>query len=309
MEVLVTGATGLVGGNVVRALLGAGHGVSALVRNAGRAGQLKDRGVRLHEGDMHEPLSYRPLVERVEAVVHAAQHAPGSKRLGRRAIGQIQTADAVMTEALGDACAEHGRRLVYTSGCFNYGDHGDRWIDEQTPFDPSPLGVGHAREVTALLRRHGADGLDVVIVAPGFVYGPGGLFKASFYDQLEQGRLRVIGRGDNYWSPVHVDDLAAAYVAALERGQAGETYNVVDDAPLRLRELVDRLTAALDRERVGNVNAVLIGALIGRPLVRSLVTSFRIRNAKAKRALGWVPRYPSFADGLPSVLEALRRPG
>jgi nucleoside-diphosphate-sugar epimerase len=238
------------------------------------------------------------------AVVHTAQLAVGS-RFTASAARRIREADQLMTGALADACLAAGARLVYTSGCFNYGDRGAEWITERDPFAPSPLGEGHAAEVETLRRRHRTDGLDVVVVAPGFVYGPGGLFVSAFYDQVRKNRLRVIGRGDNYWSCVHVEDLARAYVAALAVAPSGGEYNVVDDAPLTLRALVDTLTDQLGRPRVGTVPPAVMGLLIGRPLVDSLVTSFRMSNAHAREELGWAPRRPAFADGLPPTLAAL----
>ncbi len=178
------------------------------------------------------------------------------------------------------------KRFVYNSGVFNYGDHGQEWITEATPFTPSRLGMGHAAEVTALWQLHGNQGLDVVVVSPGFVVGPGGLFETSFYDQAQKNRLRVISSGANYWSCIQVDDLAAAFVAALERAPAGEAYNVVDDAPLTLRALVDAITAAMGKPRVGTIPPLLMSLLIGRPLVRSLITSFRASNQRARQELG-----------------------
>ena len=61
---------------------------------------------------------------------------------------QLFDADALMTRSLADACVQHGRRLVYTGGCFDWGDHGEGWIDENTPLTPSPMGVRHARPAT-----------------------------------------------------------------------------------------------------------------------------------------------------------------
>jgi nucleoside-diphosphate-sugar epimerase len=95
--------------------------------------------------------------------------------------------------------------------------------------------------------------LRVIILSPGFVYGPGGLFKQSFYDTLQKGQLRVFGKGQNYWSIVHVDDLAAAYALAVESEAYGETYNIVDDQPLRLCDLVNTFTDAMNRPRVGSM--------------------------------------------------------
>jgi nucleoside-diphosphate-sugar epimerase len=304
VSVLVTGATGFVGRAVVDALLVEGHDVHGLVRDPVRAAALGHAGVTLHPGDMLDAASYRPLVGGMEAVVHTAQLAVGGRFTSRNA-RRIRDADHLMTGVLADACQESGARLVYTSGCFNHGDRGDEWITETDPFRPSPLGVGHAAEVESLRRRHRDDGLDVVVVSPGFVYGPGGLFVSAFYDQAVRGRLRVIGRGDNHWSAVHVEDLARVYAAAVSRAPSGAEYHAVDGAPLTLRTLVDTLTDAMGSARVGTVPPALMGLIIGRPLVDSLVTSFRMGNAHVRDELGWAPSHPTFADGLPSVLASL----
>ena len=296
MRVLVTGANGFVGSAVVRALEAAGHGTIGLVRRAGRPGD--------HVGDMRDPSTYVPLVREVDAVVHAAQLGIGGRLTPRRS-ARLFAADAVMTEALADACLAHARRLVYTGGCFDWGDHGDAVIDEDTPLTPSPMGVGHARQAAYLRQRHLDDGLDVVRLSPGFVYGPGGLFASAFVDQARAGRLRCIGRGGNWWSCVHVDDLGAAYVAALERADPGSAYAVVDDEPLRLRELTDLTTDALGMPRTGTVPPALIGLLLGRTLVSSLVTSFRIDGRRIRADLGWSPARPRFREGVGAVVAEL----
>jgi nucleoside-diphosphate-sugar epimerase len=243
-------------------------------------------------------------VAEVDAVIHAAQ-IPTLGRFGNTRLDAVRAADRVMTRTLADVCIARKRRLVYTSGVFSYGDCRDAWVTEETPFNPSPLGVGHASEIVRLRELRAKQGLDFVVVSAGFVVGPGGLFKTSFYDQAKQRRLRVIGSGANYWSCVQVDDLAAAFAAALERAPAGAEYNVVDDTPLTLRDLVDEVTSAMKVERVGNIPAWLLGLIVGGPLVKSLVTSFRVRNAKARAELGWTPRFSRVRDALPSAIAGL----
>lgn len=303
MHVLVTGATGFIGAAVVRRLRSAGHDVTALVRDAGRAAATAPPGVVLHEGDMVVPESYAPLVADVDAVVHAAQLAtPG--RLTRARSHRLFAADALMTRTLADACVDHGRRLVYTGGCFDWGDRGAEWITESTALTPSPMGVGHARQAAYLDGRHLGDGLDVVRLSPAFVYGPGGLFKTAFIDQARKGRLRCIGRGDNWWSCVHVDDLAAAYQAALESAPAGASYAVADGQPVTLREITDLTTDALGRPRVGTAPPFLLAALLGSTLVSSLITSFRIDATRSRTDLGWDPEHPSFRTAVEGVVQA-----
>lgn len=236
-------------------------------------------------------------------MIHAAQLAVGG-RLTRARAEQVFAADALMTETLADECLRHSRRLIDTGGCFDWGDHGEAWITEETPRTPSPMGVGHARQAAYLERRHSRDGLDVVRLSPGFVYGPGGLFASAFVDQARQNRLRCIGSGNNWWSCVHVDDLATAYVAAVTEAAPGSAYPVVDDEPVRLRELTDLTTDALGRERVGTVPPFLISLLLGRTLVSSLTTSFRMDGSRIREDLGWTPKYPP----LPGRREQRDRP-
>lgn len=304
MRVLISGATGFVGSAVVRELSGRGHEVLALVRDPARAAVLAGPGVTLRKADMLASQTYAPLVAEVDAVVHAAQLAvPG--RLTPRRSQQVFDADAVMTRALADACVAHGTRLVYTGGCFDWGDHGEDWIDEETPMTPSPMGMGHAQMAVYLAGRENRDGLDVVRLSPGFVYGPGGLFKSAFVDQARQNRLRCIGKGVNWWSCIHVDDLAAAYAAALSSAPTGAAYAVVDDEPLRLRELTDLTTDALGQRRVGSAPPALVSLFLGRTLVTSLTTSFRIRGDKIRNELGWAPQRPRFRDEVDSTVSVL----
>lgn len=302
MRVLVTGANGFIGSAVVRALRDRGHEVVGLVRDPERARAVAATGATLQRGDMREPESYVSLVEGADAVVHAAQLTL-SGRLTPSRSERLFAADALMTRSLAEACERHGRRLVYTGGCFDWGDHGDAWVDEDTPLTPSPMGVGHARQA-AYLDARARDGLDVVRLSPGFVYGPGGLFRSAFVDQARRGRLRCIGPGANWWSCIHVEDLARAYAGALAGAPAGSSYAVVDDEPLRLRELTDLTTDALGMKRTGTAPPWLIGLFLGRTLTASLTTSFRISGDRIRRELGWSPERPRFRDEVAAVVAA-----
>jgi len=210
MRVLVTGATGFVGRSVTMALLGDGHEVHGLVRDPASARGLREAGVSLHAGDMREPGTYVPLVGQVDAVVQAAQLSTAG-RVTRAKARAVFAAEHTMTSALAQACLDQHKRLVYTGGCFDWGDHGEELITEQTPLSPSPMGQGHAREAAALQRLHDEQGLDVVRLNPGFVYGPGGLLKTAFIDQARKGRLRCIGPGRNWWSWPLVGSLVTSF--------------------------------------------------------------------------------------------------
>src|SRR5260370_27249991 len=121
MRVLITGATGFVGGGIVRALLADGHEVHGLVRDPSAGGVLERSGVTLHAGDMREPGTYVPLVKEVDAVVQAAQLST-SGRVTRARANAVFEAEHVMTVALAAECLAHRRRLVYTGRCLDWGD-------------------------------------------------------------------------------------------------------------------------------------------------------------------------------------------
>ena len=172
--VLVTGATGLVGGAVTRALLTAGYEVAALVRDEAPAAPLAAAGARLLAGDLDRPETLRTAAAEAGTVVHTAQLR--ARRAGARQLRRIAAADRVSTAALAESCLATGARLVDTSGAMVWGDHGAEWIDEEMPFTPSPLGVDKAA-VVRRLRALRARGLDSVVLHLGFVYGAGSTFR------------------------------------------------------------------------------------------------------------------------------------
>jgi nucleoside-diphosphate-sugar epimerase len=117
--------------------------------------------------------------------------------------------------------------------------------------------------------------------------------------------LRCIGSGANYWSSVHVDDLAAACVAALTGARPGSAYVVVDDEPLTLRAITDLVTTAAGRGPAGTAPPWLLGLLLGRPLVASLVTSFRARSDRIRAELGWRPTRSTAREAMPPLVRDL----
>ena len=228
----------------------------------------------------------------VDAIVHCpAPEPPG--RLTHRRLAAYRRAEVARARALASDALVAGARLVHVGSAFAWGDHGTSWIDEATPQRPAPLGAGDADIARELLARHRDDGLDVVLVALGIVYGPDGLFARVLLDR----RGRVIGWGGNYLSCVHVDDAARAVAAAVERGASGTTSLAVDDEPMTQRALADAMADAAGRPRPGTASLGIAGARVGFPLARSLTASQRVRNARAKAELGWAPRFPTVRDG------------
>src|SRR5262249_4652464 len=189
--------------------------------------------------------------------------------LRRRRLAAYRGAEADRAGALARDALVAGARLVHVGRALAWGDHGSTWIDEGTPQRPTPLGAGDADVTRHLLAMRRDEGLDVVFVALGGVYGPGGVFERALLDR----HARVIGWGGNYLSCVHVGDAARAVAAAVERGVGGSTYLAVDDEPMTQRALADTMADAAGRPRPGSASLGLAGARVGFPLARSLAAS------------------------------------
>lgn len=307
MQTLITGATGFIGSAVAKSLLEAGHAVIGLVRSRDRGRALENLGVTLAVGEMLDTASYEPLVERVDAVIHLAQHRP-TGRWTRRRIRRMHDSDAVMTRTLAKACLRREIPLVYTSGALARRGRGAEWIDESSPLRPCLLAKGHAQRTEELLALHRDRGLRTMIVSPGFVYGAGG-FVAETAQLIARRQYRVIGSGENYWGLVHVDDLAELYVRVLHAGHAGEEYFACDDHPRTRRSVIDQVAACLGAPRVRGVSTCAAGLWLGFPLVEAITSSIRMRNRRAVDALGWRPRHRSCFESLPEVLASLESKG
>jgi nucleoside-diphosphate-sugar epimerase len=114
-------------------------------------------------------------------------------------------------------------------------------------------------------------------------------------------RLPIVGKGSGVFSFVHVDDAAAATLAAMERGAPG-IYNVVDDEPAPMREWVPAYAEAIGAKPPRRVPAWLARLLGGRYTAAMATTLRGASNAKAKAELGWQPRWASWREGFRSAL-------
>ncbi|MGE0608047.1 MAG: NAD-dependent epimerase/dehydratase family protein [Pirellulales bacterium] len=303
MKVLVTGATGFVGSAVVRALKRHGHDVLALVRNSTKASNIARQGVQAAVGDMRQPNSYEPLVRQVDAVIHAAQ-SPLRGRWSPAAIAEMQQADATMTRTLAWACLAQDKPLVYSSGGLTHCCDGDAWINECSPANPCLIAAGHASLAEWLEKMHDRRGLRSVVISPGLIYGPGGFLQRTV-EMLLCRRYCHPGNPGNFWSLVHLDDVGEAYVLGLERGQPGETYFISDDQPLRREEAVDCISNSLGLCRVARMPGWLAKIALGSPMVEAIASPVRLRNKKARRELGWQPRFGCFQSALPGLLQEI----
>ena len=298
MRILVTGASGFIGGPTCATLAARGHDVVALVRRPGS----EPAGTRAVVGDLTEEASLvRAFREAApEVVVHLA-----AENGAQRSEAKLRAANVAGLEHLVAACraCDPPPRIVFVSTVVTGDAHG-ALLTEDTPL-PVETAYGRSKqEGEALLA---ASGLDVTTVRPCHVYGAGGWFAEEIVARLRQpGRFAVVGRGDNAWDMVHVDDLALALALAAESGRPGEIYHCADDVPTTYAEAVGRAAAALGVGRPRHIPVALAKLAAGSGPIITVTRSARTSNAKLRAELGWEPAHPDSRDGIPAVVAELR---
>lgn len=298
MKAFVTGASGFVGHAVCAELRARGHEVAALVRRPGS----EPDGTSAIAGDLRDGEQLKGALEQVrpDCVIHLAAEI-ATQRDSRK----IEDVNVEGTRRLLEACtAVDGPRFVFVSTVVT-GEAGGAVLDEDTPL-PVQTAYGRSKQQGERLVRD--SGLPSVIIRPSHVYGPGGWYAEEIVKRLGQpGRMVVIGSGENWWDVVRVEDVASACVQGAERGPERAVYHVVDDEPIRYYDFVALTAEALGVGPPRRVPTWLARWVTGRDPVRAVVRSARSSNARIKRELGWVPRYPSAREGVPDAVSKIAR--
>jgi nucleoside-diphosphate-sugar epimerase len=310
MRIFVAGATGAIGQRLVPMLVRDGHPVVAMTRSPGKADSIRAAGAEPSVADGLDRDAVIAAVgeARPEVIVHQLTALSGLSGNPRKFDRQFAVTNRLRTEGtdnlLAGAKEAGARRLIAQSFAgWPYAREGGPVKSEDDPLDPDPPAA--ERETLAAIRYleetvTGAEGLDGLALRYGGFYGPGtSLARASrdaFQETIRKRRFPIIGGGTGVWSFVHIDDAAAATAAAIERGAPG-VYNIVDDDPAPVSEWLPALADAIGAKPPRRL-PTWMGRLAAGELGVSLMTQVRgASNAKAKRELGWQPRYPSWRQG------------
>ena len=297
MRVLVTGASGFLGGFVCRELCDAGHHVSALVRRPGSAPPRTHEVVGDITGD-RAALDAAVAQAAPDCVIHLAAEIASQRDAGR-----IHEVNVEGTRALLGACQAAGSPKFVFASTVVTGDAGGALLDETSEL-PVQTAYGRSKQEGERLVRESP--LPGVVVRPSHVYGPGGWFVEEFVDRIRQpGRFAVIGGGRNLWDVVRVEDVAVAFRLAAEDAADGTTFHVVDDEPITFRDFVGLTATAMCESPPRSIPRWVARLAAGSDPVAAVTRSARSSNALIKRELGWSPRFPTAQQGVPDAVAKL----
>ena len=274
MKVVLTGATGFVGGALARRLAAEGLELHALTLPGSDRSRLAGVPVTFHSGDITTPAGLDGLFDGATWVIHAAGmlgragvSAATYNRINAEGVGHVL---AAVERAWQQGRTAAGLRVLHVSSAGVLGpvrqagmkDEGGRMSSEPplrdssfrlhpSSFDESsPLAPSNAYERSKALAEEyaaglAAGGLPLVVARPEFIYGPGDVHVLGLFRAIQRGLFFYIGDGTNTCHPTYVDDMVDGLLACLRRGAPGGVYHIAGPRPLPVRELAETIAAAL----------------------------------------------------------------
>lgn len=302
MRVFVAGATGALGRHLVPGLVAAGHEVTATTRTPGKVAQLREAGAEpvVVDGLDREAVIAAVRAAGPEVIVHQmtalaevrSRNLRNPDKMGA-ATNELRTRG---TDNLLAAAADAGtRRVIAQSVAGAYEASGGPVKTEADPLassSPWPArGLAAIKHVEKTVPATAPEG---IVLRYGGFYGPGAT--DMLLNAVRKRRVPVIGGGTGIWSFIEITDAAAATVAAVDRGAPG-VYNVVDSDPAPVAEWLPYLAKVAGAKPPLRVPAWPVRLLAGEFVVAQMTSMRGSSNEKARKELGWEPRYASWREG------------
>ncbi|UFS60753.1 NAD-dependent epimerase/dehydratase family protein [Subtercola endophyticus] len=289
MSIFLTGATGFVGSSILRTLRAQGREVTALVRNDAKAAEVSALGASAVIGELSDSELITTQALASDGVIHVA--SPGD--------ASSASLDDAFVTAVFAGLEGSDKPFVHTGGIWVFGDGAA--ITEESPQNPPAITAWRAEIEKRVLS---AQGVKTTVIMPGIVYGYGSGIPNSVVDAPRVAgvggeALKLIGSGDEHWTTVYVDDLAALYVLAFDLAPAGSVYLGVNGQNPTTRELGSAASYAAGLDgRVAPSTAEEVHAVLGVAFGDALLLDQQATGEAARAALGWSPTGPSLVDEL-----------
>jgi nucleoside-diphosphate-sugar epimerase len=291
MKIFITGASGYIGGSIAAALTAAGHQVSGLARSNEAAEALAKLGI--------EPV--RGALDDAEVLAKAAYDADVT-------VNAANAGHRGAVEAMLKALASTGKTFLHTDGSSIVGTRSrgelvEKVFDEDTPFTPTPQRAPRV-EIDRMVRSAANDGVRSVVIAPSLIYGLGhGLnprsIQVPWLIKLAKkfGLAKHIGPGENRWANVHIDDVMALYLLAIEKAPAGAFY-YAENGENSMREVCEAISRMLGqggRTQSMSVEEAAVEWGEG-PANDTMGSNSRVRAKRARAELQWRPKARSLIE-------------
>lgn len=309
MKIFIAGATGTLGIPVVQRLVSDGHEVIGLTRSTVGRDKLTMLGARGVVGNALDAEAMLRIVGEA-APTHVVHLLTALPKDGPTKASEVEATNDLRIRGTANllraAIAAGAKRIVAESFAMVYGVGAvsSKPVVEDAPLPALPDSA--TRDAIVALRSletqlvGARDRIETIVLRYGYFYGPNVPSTEAMVAGLRSRKLPVMRGAVGIGSFIHIEDAAAATVAALTRGTSGSIYNIVDDAPVRFTDFVQTLvaTSGAPTPRVFPRFLVKLAAPMA---AEFFMTQLPLSNAKARRELAFAPRFPTYREGLTTV--------
>ncbi|MEM2494724.1 MAG: NAD(P)-dependent oxidoreductase [Nitrososphaerota archaeon] len=326
---LVTGASGFLGGHLVEEMIPKGYDVIAMVRKSSNTDLLNKLGVKLRIGDLEEPESLVDATKGIDVIIHLAAYYTffGKKEIYKKV--NVEGTRALLEAA----CKNNVKKIIYCSTTEAIGPVKNPPADENTPANPSYEYGRSKLEAEKVVKEYGQRGIEYTIVRPSGIYGPRNVDDISYWFIMAFARNAlptrfIVGSGKNLVQFAHVKDVVQGFLLVLEKPEVskGQTYFISEDKAYTYLQVYEILSELCGREPPKIHIPPIIAKMMIAPVdffnslrgkadfnwkisTVNAVTSDRAYSInKAIRELGFKPKY-DLRTGLKETLEWYKNNG
>jgi len=300
MNILFIGGTGFLGSHLVKRLIDRRHEVTIISRNPDHDMLFDKSRVRFIKGDILQADKIE-IPGRVDVLVYTAMIPFNPGRISDKKFKELER----ITGQYFNNTIELAKRLtcplILTSGA-SFDTKGNEIADESWPIARKGMAaLGRCYdEMIDIIKRDSS--IPLIEMLPAQIYGNGGMF-GKVINMAKNGRIVILGGGSNFLPRIHVNDCADAYVLAIEKLPVGKRFIISDNENVRVKDFMLHLAKAFGARKIINIPNPLLRVVTGKHIFNTLTMNTKVSNDLIKRELGWTPNYPSYREGIKSLLE------
>jgi nucleoside-diphosphate-sugar epimerase len=309
MKIYITGATGVLGRRIVKDLASRGHKVVGMARSSRGEDTVRSLGGVPSRADLFDSKSLLPDVKGSDVVIHAATSIPVKERMKQSDFALNDRIRREGTRVLTECAVQTGvKKLIFQDVVWVATPPDGSYFNENSPVNPNKSVQSGIDGENTVLQAGEKFGFIPTVLRCGFFYGSDTAHTKTIAEGLKKRKFPIIGSGNNFWSNVHVDDAASAFVTAALEDLKG-VWHVVDDSPVKVGEFLGAFAEKLGAAPPRRIPAWLGRLLAGSYAVNFFTASTNTSSKKLRAASSWTPKYPTYKEGFEQVINDWKAEG
>ena len=300
MKILHIGGTGFLGSHIVRKLIQRNHDLTLITRDPDRDMPFDKTKVKFIKGDVLQ-FDRLEISGTFDVLLYTAMVPFKPGRISNKKFRELEVITRQYFQNTIDLARKLSCPLILTSGA-SFETKGNEVADETWPIarkGMAALGTFYDEMIREIKNRNS---IPLIEMLPAQIYGNGGLFN-KMISMAKNGKVVILGGGKNYLPRIHVNDCADAYVLAIEKLPYGKRFIICDDESVCVKDFMLYLAKIFNAGKIVKIPGFILRLVIGKYVFRTLTMNTKVSNELIKKELGWEPNYPSYREGLRSLIE------